>query len=128
MNKRLKLDKQPTGKITKHFYYSEFARSNYGKPEWNKLSMYLAFRLCHDILEPLRAAFGYGLNITSGIRDTIGDGGTAVGMILAQQRLAGRLVRDRVDTAAAPRAEPKHGLANKLRVTDDTINGSILSL
>jgi len=69
INKSLILDQQPSGKVSDYFSYSEFTRSNYGKPLFNTLSKYLLERLCRNILDPVRREFEYPILVTSGIRD-----------------------------------------------------------
>ena len=69
IDKRLILDRQPTGKASEFFVYDEFTRSDYGKPVFNKLSKYLLECLCRNILDPIRREFGHPILVTSGIRD-----------------------------------------------------------
>ena len=69
IDKRLILDRQPTGKVSEFFSYEEFTQSDYGKPVFNKLSKHLLECLCRNILDPIREEFGHPILVTSGIRD-----------------------------------------------------------
>ena len=69
IDKRLLIDRQPTGQASEFFAYEEFTHSNYGKPVFNKLSQYLLKCLCRNILDPIRRDFGHSIKVTSGIRD-----------------------------------------------------------
>jgi hypothetical protein len=69
IDRRLIIDRQPTGKVSEFFSYEEFTQSNYGKPVFNKLNKYLIENLCKNILDPIRKEFGHPILVTSGIRD-----------------------------------------------------------
>jgi len=69
IEKKLLLDRQPTGKVSEFFSYEEFTQSNYGKPVFNKLSKHLLECLCRNILDPIRKELGSPIMVTSGIRD-----------------------------------------------------------
>jgi len=82
---RLKLDRQPVGKITDHFRYEEFIVSSFGQPQYDKISQYLTQQLCLFILEPIRIECGYATRVSGGIRDKqVFDGMNAAGYYPSQ--------------------------------------------